>query len=111
LYEQDFGQGGFSWIDCQDTELSLLSFLRHGRNDETVVVAFNFTPVPRYRYRIGVPFDCTYREIFNSDSHYYGGSDLGNSSETHPQSLPWMGQPYSVEIELPPLAGIMLTPT
>ena len=110
LYEQDFGQGGFSWIDCQDTERSLLSFLRHGRNGETVVVAFNFTPVPRHRYRIGVPFDCAYREIFNSDSHYYGGGNLGNSSEIHAEPLSWMGQPYSVEIELPPLAGIMLTP-
>jgi len=110
LYEQDFEQSGFSWIDCQDTERSLLSFLRHGRNGETVVAAFNFTPVPRYRYRIGVPFNCAYREIFNSDSHYYGGGNLGNSSEIHAESLPWMGQPYSVEIELPPLAGMMLTP-
>jgi len=110
LYEQDFGQSGFSWIDCQDTERSLLSFLRHGRNGETVVVAFNFTPVPRHRYRIGVPYDCAYREIFNSDSHYYGGGNLGNSSEIHAESLCWMGQPYSVEIELPPLAGIILTP-
>ncbi len=110
LYEQDFEQSGFSWIDCQDTERSLLSFLRHGRNGETVVAAFNFTPVPRHRYRIGVPFDCAYREIFNSDSHYYGGGNLGNSSEIHAEPLSWMGQPYSVEIELPPLAGIMLTP-
>jgi 1,4-alpha-glucan branching enzyme len=110
LYEQDFGQYGFSWIDCQDAERSLLSFLRRGLNGETVVVAFNFTPVPRHSYRIGVPFDCSYREIFNSDSHYYGGGNLGNSSEIHAESLPWMGQPYSVEIELPPLAGIMLTP-
>jgi 1,4-alpha-glucan branching enzyme len=110
LYEQDFEQSGFSWIDCHDTERSLLSFLRHGQNGETVVVAFNFTPIPRHRYRIGVPFDCTYREIFNSDSRYYGGSNLGNASEIHAESLSWMGQPFSVEIELPPLAGIMLTP-
>ena len=110
LYEQDFGQGGFSWIDCQDAERSLLSFLRRGRNGETVVVAFNFTPVPRHRYRIGVPFDGAYLEIFNSDSHYYGGGNVGNSSKIHAESLPWMGQPYSVEIELPPLAGIMLKP-
>jgi 1,4-alpha-glucan branching enzyme len=110
LYEQDFEQDGFSWIDCQDAEHSLLSFMRCGRNGETVVAAFNFTPVPRHRYRIGVPFDCAYREIFNSDSHYYGGGNLGNSSELHATSLPWMGKPYSVEIELPPLACIMLTP-
>ncbi|CAH1906202.1 1,4-alpha-glucan branching enzyme [Candidatus Nitrotoga sp. HW29] len=110
LYEQDFEQSGFSWIDCQDVERSLLSFLRHGRNGETAIIAFNFTPVPRYRYRIGVPFDCAYREVFNSDSQYYGGSNLGNPSEIHAELLSWMGQPYSIEIELPPLAGIMLTP-
>ena len=110
LYEQDFDQGGFSWIDCQDAERSLLSFLRHGRNGEAVVIAFNFTPVPRHRYRIGVPFNCIYREFFNSDSHYYGGGNLGNSCEIPAELLPWMGQPYSLEIVLPPLAGIMLTP-
>jgi 1,4-alpha-glucan branching enzyme len=110
LHEQDFMQSGFSWLDCHDAARSLLSFLRHGRNGETVVVAFNFTPVPRNRYRIGLPFNCTYREIFNSDSQYYGGSNLGNGSGVHAESIPWMGQPFSAEIELPPLAGIMLAP-
>ena len=110
LHQQDFEQGGFSWIDCQDAENSLLSFLRHGRNGEMAIAAFNFTPVPRNRYRIGLPFDCAYREIFNSDSHYYGGGNLGNAGEIRAELLPWMGQPYSAEIELPPLAGIMLAP-
>lgn len=110
LYEQDFMQGGFSWLDCQDAERSLLSFLRRGRHGETVVVALNFTPVPRNRYRIGLPFNCAYREIFNSDSQYYGGSNMGNAGEIHAEQVPWMGQPFSAEIELPPLAGIMLAP-
>ncbi|CAG0123612.1 1,4-alpha-glucan branching enzyme [Rhodocyclaceae bacterium] len=110
LYEQDFMQSGFSWLDCQDAERSLLSFLRRGRHGETVIVALNFTPVPRNRYRIGLPFNCAYREIFNSDSQYYGGTNMGNAGEIHAEQVPWMGQPFSAEIELPPLAGIMLAP-
>ncbi len=110
LYQQDFEQGGFSWIDCQDAENSLLSFMRYGRGGEVVIAAFNLTPVPRNRYRIGLPLNCVYRKIFNSDSHYYGGGNLGNGGEIHAELIPWMGQPYSAEIELPPLAGIMLVP-
>ncbi len=110
LHELDFEQGGFSWIDCNDTDHSLLSFLRRGRNGETAVVALNFTPVPRNRFRIGLPYDCSYKEVFNSDSQYYGGGNLGNAGGIRAEHLPWMGQPYSAEIELPPLAGILLTP-
>jgi 1,4-alpha-glucan branching enzyme len=110
LYELDFEQGGFSWIDCQDTEHTLLSFIRRGRKGETLVVAFNFTPVPRNRYRIGLPYDCSYREIFNTDSEYYGGSNHGNGSGIRAEKTPWMGQPYSAEIEIPPLASIILIP-
>lgn len=111
LHELDFEQEGFSWIDCQDAEHSLLSFMRLGRNGEVVIVVFNFTPIPRHHYRIGVPFNCSYREIFNSDSHNYGGGNLVNPDMIHSHSLPWMNQPHSVEIALPPLAGIMLIPT
>ena len=110
LYELDFEQGGFSWLDCQDAENSLLSFLRHGRNGEKLVAVFNFTPVPRSRYRIGLPFDCAYREIFNSDSQFYGGGNLGNAGSIRAEAVPWMGQPCSAEIELPPLAGVLLAP-
>jgi len=110
LHEQDFEQAGFSWIDCQDAERTLLSFIRRARNGESVVSAFNFTPVPRNKYRIGLPFDCSYREIFNSDSQYYGGSNHGNGNVIKAESTPWMGQPYSAEIELPPLACVILQP-
>ncbi len=110
LHKLDFEQGGFSWLDCQDAERSLLSYLRRGCNGETIIAAFNFTPVPRNRYRIGLPFNCTYREIFNSDSHHYGGSNLGNAGAVHTEQVPWMGQPYSAEIQLPPLAGVLLAP-
>ena len=110
LHELDFEQSGFSWLDCQDAERSLLSYQRHARNGETVIAAFNFTPVPRNRYRIGLPFNCAYREVFNSDSQYYGGSNMGNAGEIHAEPMPWMGLPYSAEIELPPLAGVVLAP-
>lgn len=110
LHELDFEQGGFSWIDCQDSEQTLLSFIRRGRNGETVIAAFNFTPVPRSKYRIGLPAECSYREIFNSDSEYYGGSNQGNGEGIHAENKPWMNQPYSAEIELPPLACVMLMP-
>ncbi len=110
LHELDFEQGGFSWIDCQDSEQTLLSFIRRGRNGETVIAVFNFTPVPRNAYRLGLPFGCAYRELFNSDSQYYGGSNQGNGCDIHAQTTPWMGLPYSAEIELPALSCILLQP-
>jgi len=110
LYELDFAQEGFYWLDCQDAARSLLSYVRCSRNGESVINAFNFTPVPRSRYRIGLPFNCAYREIFNSDSHYYGGSNMGIGKEIFAEAIPWMGQAYSAEIVLPPLAGVILAP-
>ncbi len=110
LYQLEFEQAGFTWLDCEDAERTLLSFLRRGSNGEVAVVALNFTPVPRNRYRIGLPYDCAYREIFNTDSHFYGGSNMGNGGEIRAEHRPWMGQSYSTEIELPPLAGIILVP-
>lgn len=110
LHELDFEQAGFSWIDCHDAANSLLSFMRFNRKGEVVIAVFNFTPVPRYCYRIGLPYHCAYREIFNSDSRYYGGSNLGNAGEIHAESIQWMGQSCSAEIQLPPLAGILLAP-
>jgi 1,4-alpha-glucan branching enzyme len=72
-------------------------------------VALNFTPVPRHDYRIGLPAGGTWREIFNSDSSYYSGSNVGNGA-VHADPLPWMGLPYSAAITLPPLAGVVLEP-
>lgn len=110
LHELDFEQSGFSWIDCHDAERTLLSFIRRGRSGEVAVIALNLTPVPRKNYRIGLPFECKYKEICNSDSVYYGGSNSGNGKPINAEPVPWMGQPYSAEIEFPPLAGIILIP-
>lgn len=71
----------------------------------------NFTPVPRHGYRIGVPRGGEYREVFNSDAGIYGGSNLGNGGQRlQAEELPWMNQPYSLSLTLPPLAGLIVKP-
>ena len=107
LHHYDFEPQGFAWIDCHDAPQSVLSYLRKS-DGESVVVALNFTPLPRNSYRLGVPAPGHYRELFNSDSTYYGGSNIGNSGEIVAEELPWMNQPYSISVTLPPLAGIIL---
>jgi 1,4-alpha-glucan branching enzyme len=95
LHELDFSQEGFIWIDCHDADQSILSYLRRARDDATWAVVLNFTPVPRYGYRIGVPQAGQYKEIFNSDSAYYGGSNVGNRGGLTGEAQSWMGYPYS----------------
>ena len=86
----------------------MLSYLRKN-GDEHAVVVLNFTPVPRLGYRVGVPQAGRYREIFSSDSQYYGGSNVGNDVvSTEP--TPWMQQPHSIVLTVPPLAGVVLVP-
>jgi 1,4-alpha-glucan branching enzyme len=110
LHHYEFEWQGFSWIDCHDAEQSILSYLRKKDNDFLVVVV-NFTPVPRHDYRIGVPRQCRYSEVLNSDSHYYGGSGVGNGGvELIAEERPWMEHPYSISITVPPLGGIVLRP-
>jgi 1,4-alpha-glucan branching enzyme len=108
LHRLDHDGGGFQWLSWQDDAQSILSYLRKA-GDEHVVVVLNFTPVPRYGYRVGVPRSGRYREILSSDSHYYGGSNVGNAvAET--EATPWMEQPNSIVVTLPPLGGIVLVP-
>jgi 1,4-alpha-glucan branching enzyme len=109
LHELDFEPAGFSWIDCADFERSVVALLRRGTSDDDVVAAaFNFTPVPRYGYRIGLPREGFWREVANSDAAEYGGSGVGNlgGCETTPQ--PAHGLPFSVELTLPPLGAVFL---
>ena len=108
LHQLDFAGDGFSWIDCHDADQSILSYQRRSRDGAFVAVVLNFTPVPRHGYRIGVPQPGFYREIFNSDSHYYGGSDQGNGAGLPSQEIAWMGHPHSVVVTIPPLAGVIL---
>jgi len=103
----DFEAQGFDWIDCHDSEQSVLSYTRFG-NDDTLVVILNFTPIPRHAYRIGVPQAGEYREVLNSDSQFYGGSDLGNGTGLASELVPWMGRAQSISLTVPPLAGLVL---
>ncbi|MCF7970497.1 MAG: 1,4-alpha-glucan branching protein GlgB [Methylococcaceae bacterium] len=106
LFQHDFDNQGFEWIDCHDVEQSIISFTRKTEH-ETLIVILNFTPVPRENYRIGVPRAGTYHEIFNSDSEYYAGSNSGNGYIVS-EGTPWMNQEQSVNLTIPPLAGIVL---
>ena len=108
LYQHEFEWQGFEWIDCNDADQSIVSFLRRSDTD-FVITLVNFTPVPRYHYRIGVATPGVYHEIFNSDSHFYGGSNMGNGDrDPVAEAIPWMGHPYSIALTIPPLAGILL---
>ena len=107
LYERDFDSQGFEWIDCNDYQQSVLSFIRHSENEKLICV-FNFTPVPRSNYRIGLPEGGRYMEVINSDAELFGGGNLGNGGSLHTDELAWMNQPYSAEINLPPLAVLVL---
>ena len=109
LYEVDFEDGGFSWIDCEDNEHSIISAIRRARdpNDFTIVVA-NFTPVPRTDYRIGVPAGGWYREVLNSDAAIYGGGNIGNSGGVHAGHDPRHGHDHSMSLVVPPLGFVLL---
>jgi 1,4-alpha-glucan branching enzyme len=107
LHRNEFTPDGFEWIDCHDATQSVLSYLRWDGEDFHIVV-LNFTPVIRRDYRIGVPRAGIYREVLNSDSRFYGGSDVGNGPDIRSEPLPWMGQTASVSLTLPPLAALVL---
>lgn len=108
LHTLDFEAHGFEWIDCHDTEQSIISYVRRGLDNSFVIIVLNFTPVLRNEYRIGVPQAGSYSELFNSDADCYGGSNKGNGAGLHTENIPWMHYGQSVVITLPPLAGIVL---
>ena len=111
LYEVDFEWQGFQWIDFHDTDNSVIAFLRRARNPNNyLVVVCNFTPVPRARYRIGVPEGCFYREVLNTDATKYGGSGVANSPGQQAVPTPWQNQPCLIEITLPPLGLTVFKP-
>ena len=109
LHQLDFDPAGFEWIDCNDSQNSGLSFIRKGYSQkDTVLTVCNFTPVPRYNYRVGVPTGGYWREILNSDAKEYGGSGHGNLGGMEASPVPFHGRPYSLNLTLPPLAAIFL---
>jgi 1,4-alpha-glucan branching enzyme len=111
LSEGDHHEAGFTWIESNDTAQSVLSFIRRARDpSDFVVVVSNFTPVPRHDYRLGVPDVAGFRELLNSDSAFYGGSNVGNSGFVATDPIPAHGFPRSIRITIPPLASIILAP-
>ncbi|HUG99553.1 MAG TPA: 1,4-alpha-glucan branching protein GlgB, partial [Gammaproteobacteria bacterium] len=112
LHALDCDPAGFEWLVANDDENSVLVFLRKGRaGDPPVMVACNFTPIPRYGYRVGVPVEGDFIERLNTDAAIYGGSNVGNAGYVPVQDRASHGHPRSVELTLPPLATVFLEAT
>ncbi|GAB4347736.1 MAG: 1,4-alpha-glucan branching protein GlgB [Candidatus Abyssubacteria bacterium] len=109
LHQFDFRPEGFAWIDCNDSENSAISLLRHGRTPEdTLIIACNFTPVPRHNYSVGVPAGGIWKEVANSDAEEYGGSGHGNLGGVEASPVGYHGHSYSISLVLPPLGAVFL---
>jgi len=107
LHELDFDPDGFEWIDANDSEQSTISFIRRGRSGKDLfLMAFNFTPLPRQNFRLGVPRGGFWREMLNSDGREYGGSGWGNLGGCEATPVSFHGRPFSLNISLPPLAAV-----
>jgi 1,4-alpha-glucan branching enzyme len=110
LHQRDFSGDGFEWVDADDAERSVLSFLRKGDGDGVLLAVCNLTPVPRHNYRVGVPRGGHWREVLNSDSPHYGGSGQGNLGGVDAAPVPMHGRYHSLNLTLPPLSVICLEP-
>ena len=108
LHDRDFRSDGFEWIDANDALNSVISFARRGSAGELILVVCNFTPVPRYAYRVGVPQGGSWIELLNSDAAEYGGSNVGNLGVVAAERTPVHGRPWSLPLTLPPLAAVFL---
>ena len=111
LHEVDAKPAGFQWIDCNDSDNSVVAMLRFAADpDDFVICVFNFTPLPRHGYVFGVPRAGTYTEVLNSDAAVYGGSNVGNNGLAVTVPVASHGYPDSVRITLPPLGFLLLKP-
>ena len=111
LWDVDFEASGFAWLEPNDAENNVVSFMRRSENGEHVLVAAcNLSPVPRYGYRMGLPRGGRWREAVNTDAEVYGGSGVGNFGGVDAEPVPWHGQPHSAELTLPPLGVVWLVP-
>jgi 1,4-alpha-glucan branching enzyme len=111
LYENDFSHECFEWIDFSDYETSVISFIRKSKNNEhTLIFVLNFTPIPRYNYRVAMQNGGYYKEILNSDSERYWGSNIGNYGKVLAEPVPWEGKEFSLNLSIPPLGAVILKP-
>ena len=110
LFTRDFGNDGFEWVDCHDSDESIISFLRRGTHGETLLVVLNATPLVRENYRVGVPVGGRWREVLNSDAPCYGGSGQGNAGEVMAEDWSHHGRSHSLLLRLPPLGVLFFEP-
>jgi 1,4-alpha-glucan branching enzyme len=111
LHQVDFEPAGFRWLDANDVARNVLAFLRlPAEGERALACVCNLSPIPREGYRIGLPHGGRWREALNTDSHLYGGSDVGNWGGVDAEPSPWQGQPYSAALTLPPLAVLWFVP-
>jgi 1,4-alpha-glucan branching enzyme len=110
LHEVEFSEAGFQWIDCDDADMSVISYLRRSSSGDVALIVCNFTPVPRADYRVGVPRGGYWRERINSDANAYGGSGQGNLGGLVARTPGAHGWAHSLSLRLPPLAAVVLTP-
>lgn len=109
LYELDFDPRGFRWIEANDSDQSVFTYMRFAENpDDFLVVACNFTPVPRHNYRVGVPRPGYYKEMLNSDAETYGGGNVGNLGGVQTDPVAWHAHPQSLNLTIPPLGIVIL---
>jgi len=107
LHQVDFNWQGFEWIDANDADNSVLSFIRRGKSpDDLIIAIINGTPVVREGYRLGVPNSGYYKEVLNTDATTYGGTNVGNAGGQLASDLPCQGKPHSLVLTLPPLAAM-----
>jgi len=121
LFDADFEPGGFSWIDCNDHEHSIIALTRQAAlkpasaqaidRPDLLIAVVNFTPVPRRGYRLGVPQKGHYQEVLNSDAELYGGSNIGNNGVVSAEDKPSHGHEFSLNLSVPPLGFLLLKPT
>ena len=109
LWQVDFDWNGFLWLSCDDKENSIIAFMRKAEDNKDFIIAIcNFIPEVRHNYRIGVPIEGVYQEIFNSDDESYGGSGVLNDCDIITEHIAWNGQPLSISLTIPPLAAVYL---
>ena len=112
LHEVEFEWPGFEWLEVHDADASVLAFIRRARRQEDfLVVVCNFTPVVRSNYRVGVPEKGFYQEVMNTDSAFYGGSNVGNGGGVAAEPVPWNDRQFSLKLSLPPLSVLVFKPT
>lgn len=110
LHADDFNYTGFSWLDFSDSTSSVIAFERHAYEPrDLLTVVCNFTPVVRTGYRVGVPEAGFYKEILNSDSVRYGGSNQGNMGGVYAEAVPYQDRPWSIALTLPPLGALIMS--